>query len=245
MRLFDGLYIVGGGDIGLSHQFDCNIYLIDGGDQMALIDSGVGLDTARIIDNIESEGKDPSRIAFILITHAHPDHAGGAAFLSERLGCDVMAAKAEAEIIRHGSDEELGLQEKNNDDYLPGYRFRHVNAVEISERNSLSIGDIEVTTILTPGHSICSTCYYFKIGTMQCLCSGDTVFVKGLVGLLNCHGFSMDSYRNSIAKLRGLAIDALLPGHLAFTIGQGQRHIDMAVEQFSKTKLPRHIGLLG
>lgn len=245
MRILDGLYIVGGGDVGLSHRFDCNVYLIDGGDQMALVDAGVGLDSDQIIRNIESEGKDPSKIAFVFITHAHADHAGGAAALSESLGCTVVAAKAEADIIDHGSDEEIGLQRNNNSDYLRGYRFRHVAAVEISEGECFRVGSIDVTAIMTPGHSICSTCYSFQIGSKKCLCSGDTVFLKGLVGILNCYGFSMDSYRKSIVKLRGLGIESLLPGHLGFTFAQGQRHIDIAIEQFGRVELPRHIGLLG
>ena len=40
-------------------------------------------------------------------------------------------------------------------------------------------------------------------------------------------------YREHIGRLGGLDIDALLPGHLLFTLGNGQRHIDLAIRRLT------------
>ena len=55
MKLLEDIYIVGGGEygIGISHNLDSNIFLIDCGDEAVLIDSGVGVDSGIIIKNIE------------------------------------------------------------------------------------------------------------------------------------------------------------------------------------------------
>ena len=96
MRLTDEVYVVGGGTsnaFGLTNDPDCHIYLVDGGDELALIDCGIGEGDSidRLMANVRAEGLDPSRITKLLLTHYHMDHAGGAARMRERLGLDVVA----------------------------------------------------------------------------------------------------------------------------------------------------------
>lgn len=245
MKICDRVYVVGSGDFGLSHHYDCNVYLLDCGEQMALFDAGVGLVSDKIIDNIVDEGKDPAKVTHLFITHSHPDHAGGAYEIADKLGCSVYAAFLEGSIISNGTNEQIGLLEDRDANYLPGYKFKHVQTVEIKDMEKVEVGDLYVQAIFTPGHSICSTCYYFTFGDKRCLCSGDTVFIKGLVAIYNSFGFDMGKYSKSLQKLSNLRIDALLPGHLGFTIYNGQACIDHAVEQFKKIDLPKSIGLLG
>ena len=40
------VYIVGGAD--LSHPYDCSVYLVDGGEEMVLIDTGAGKDLSSL-----------------------------------------------------------------------------------------------------------------------------------------------------------------------------------------------------
>ena len=53
MKLTENLYLVGGGPFGLSHEFDSSIYLVDCGAESVLVDTGAGIDTHKIIDNIK------------------------------------------------------------------------------------------------------------------------------------------------------------------------------------------------
>ena len=57
------------------------VYLIEG-DSMALVAAGLPWHTGAILDYIRSIGRRPEDLALILMTHSHPDHAGGPAPLS-------------------------------------------------------------------------------------------------------------------------------------------------------------------
>jgi glyoxylase-like metal-dependent hydrolase (beta-lactamase superfamily II) len=51
-KLFDRIYLAGGPEI--TDERDCCIYLIDGGKELALIDSGLGFSCKAILDNIKT-----------------------------------------------------------------------------------------------------------------------------------------------------------------------------------------------
>src|SRR4051812_25882033 len=91
MRISERVYLVGSEQFGLSHPLDCNCYLIDGGSQLALVDTGLGMGVEQILANVAEEGFDPQNISHVLITHAHPGHCCGAAEIRERTGAKVCA----------------------------------------------------------------------------------------------------------------------------------------------------------
>jgi len=74
MKIIDNVYLVGSGQIGLSHSSDCSLLLIDGGNELALIDVGVGIEIEKIFANIK---EDPVNIEKVILTHTHADHVGG------------------------------------------------------------------------------------------------------------------------------------------------------------------------
>ena len=72
-------------------------YLIPTSDGLILIDATYA-DTADIvIDNVRKLGQDPARLKYVLITHGHPDHAGGAARIKELTGARIGMALPEWE----------------------------------------------------------------------------------------------------------------------------------------------------
>ena len=80
MQLTTDIHLVGSGMLGLSltDEYDCNVYLLDGGTECALVDIGAGHRLQPLLDEIDRDGPDPGRIARILLTHKHADHSGGA-----------------------------------------------------------------------------------------------------------------------------------------------------------------------
>ena len=87
MRLTRDIVMVGGGDNGfnISAPLDCHMYVIDGGDELVLVDSGIGSiygDTAQIVANMDEDGLDRSKLSKLILTHCHSDHA--AARVDER-----------------------------------------------------------------------------------------------------------------------------------------------------------------
>ena len=68
VRITEEVFIVGGGvgnAFGLSDDPDCHIYLVNGGDDLALIDCGMadGQSLERILANVKADGLDSDRIS--------------------------------------------------------------------------------------------------------------------------------------------------------------------------------------
>jgi hypothetical protein len=64
------------------------------------------------------------------------------------------------------------------------------------------------------------------------------VFHGGTILLQSVHDCSLEELVSSLRKLRGLGIDVLLPGHLAFSLRNGQRHIEAANEALDRLLIP-------
>src|SRR5215470_8168679 len=107
MKLSERIHLVGSGAMGfdLTDAFDCHVYLIDGGDEMALIDAGAGMGAADIITHVEGANLDPARIRHLILTHGHGDHAGGAPKLKRLLDEPLVYASAIAAPALRDADE--------------------------------------------------------------------------------------------------------------------------------------------
>ena len=245
VKLTKRISVVGGGatGLGISHDLDPNVYLLSGGDELALIDSGAGPGEAEICQNVRSLGHNPARIRHIFLTHAHADHAGGAASLADRLGARVYLSEAEREALETADEEALGLSIARRNGYYPDdYRLTPCEvdmALHGGER--LRCGDLELTILATPGHSAGSVCFLAETEEGRTLFAGDTVFAGGRISLLVAPGSNLLTMQESILKLRDLGIDGLLPGHGIFPIGCGQAHIDRAVAAFDSMIPPDSI----
>ncbi len=232
MKIIDDVYIVGGGTngIGISHRIDSNIYAVDGGDEILLIDAGVGVDTDLIIRNIGQDGLDPSKVTKLLLTHAHLDHAGGAATIKNKLGAKLYVSEIEAPYIENGDEEAIGLiAAKKAGIYPENFTLTPVAVdVRLQDGDQITVGKYTVRIISTPGHSRGSVSALLNVQDKTVLFSGDTVFFGGTLGLLNLPDSSLTEYKEGLKKLKGLSVDCLLPSHSGFTVGCGQVHIDMA-----------------
>ncbi len=57
---------------------------------VTLVDCGVAKAPPRIVAGLAAMGKDPADVTRIVLTHVHPDHAGGAAETQRRTGASVL-----------------------------------------------------------------------------------------------------------------------------------------------------------
>jgi glyoxylase-like metal-dependent hydrolase (beta-lactamase superfamily II) len=69
--------------------------LLDEDGSVTLVDTGLKRAPARIVAALESIGKHPRDVTRIVLTHVHPDHAGGAA---------EMVRRTDAPVLVHGDD---------------------------------------------------------------------------------------------------------------------------------------------
>jgi glyoxylase-like metal-dependent hydrolase (beta-lactamase superfamily II) len=240
MRLLEHVYLVGSGAIGLSDSGDCHVYLLDGGSELALVDAGCGADTPRILENVVREGFEPARIRYLLLTHAHRDHAGGSshlkAILAREAGAElrVVASEAEARLLAEGNAEELGLDRLGLGDQPRERVFPPCRAdLVIPDGAIFSVGDLAVQAIQVPGHNPGCLCYLVNVDGRRVLFSGDVVFYGGIISIGNWPGSDLQAYQRSLRKLGGLQVDALFAGHLLWTLRGGQGHIDKAIQAFA------------
>ena len=245
MRLAADVHLVGSGDSGfdLSHPFDCHVYLLDGGDEAALVDAGTGRGADSVLANAEAAGV-LERIRFLLLTHGHPDHSGGAAALRERLpGLEVMASPEVAAWVRNGDEEAISLETgKRSEFYPPDYRFSACPVDrELSDGDRVRVGRLELKAIATPGHAEGHLAFRFAGAAGTTLASGDLVFFGGRISLENTWDCRIQDYAASMAKLRGARVDALLPGHHFVSLKEGQRHIDAANRLFDRGFVPKSV----
>jgi hydroxyacylglutathione hydrolase len=243
--LTDRVSVVGGGatGLGISHPLDPNVYLLSGGEELALVDAGAGRGEDRILENVRSLGYEPGQIGHIFLTHAHADHAGGAASLAERLGARVYLSELEREALESADEEALGLPIARRNGYYPeDYRLRACK-VDVALRGDerLRCGDLELAVIPTPGHSAGSVCFLVETEEGTALFVGDTVFAGGRISLIVAPGSDLLAMQESVARLGDLNVTSLLPGHGIFPLEGGQEHIDQAVEAFSTMLPPRSI----
>ncbi len=249
MKILDHVYLVGSGATGISDPGDCHVYLLDGGSELALVDAGCGINSVRILENIDRHGFDPSAVHALLITHAHRDHAGGCRSLKTALsggnGLRLMASHAEGSLLAEGTLEELGLNRLGLGDRPRQETFPPVQIDQfLQDGQTLSIGNLKIKTIEVPGHNPGCMCYLVEVDGRRALFSGDVIYPGGVIGLGNWPGSDLHAYERGLQKLAGLKIDALFPGHLLWTIHGGQEHIDKALHAFQGLWPPPNINLI-
>jgi hydroxyacylglutathione hydrolase len=246
MRLSERVYLVGSGSNGfdLTDPYDCHVYLIDGGRELALIDVGAGMGAEGIIENVKRDGFDPARIRHLILTHGHGDHAGGAARMRTLLGEPAIhASGAIADVLRRGDEKAISLDvAKQAGIYPPDYHLEPFPVDhELEEGATIEVGGLRLGIFDTPGHSDGHVSLLMEDGGQMMLFAGDVIFYGGKILLQNIRDCRLDALITSLRKLRQLTISALLPGHLTLSLKDGQRHIERANQVLDRLLIPEQM----
>ena len=129
--------------------------LLDDDGSVTLVDTGVERAPARIVAGLAALGKHPADVQRIVLTHAHPDHAGGAKEMAARTGAPVAVHAEDAGFA------EAGESPPNDPSYAVGRIFARLQsgrfpAVGVAEK--LTDGQVlgvagGLRVVATPGHS--------------------------------------------------------------------------------------------
>jgi hydroxyacylglutathione hydrolase len=238
MRLTGYVDLVGSGAAGfdLTDPLDCHVYLVRGTTASALIDAGAGRDVESILANL-----DPHRPAYLLLTHGHADHAGGAAGLARHLpGLRVLARPPADEWIRAGDERALSVDRgRASGAYPADYVFPACPVVEpIGDGELVELGGVSLRAVATPGHADGHTCYLLEAPGHRALFSGDCVFTGGRISLQNLHDCRVPEYAAGLARLAEIEVDALLPGHHEISLARAARHLTAARDVVARGLLP-------
>ena len=152
----------------------------------------------------------------ILITHHHWDHTGGVSDLKKKTGCEVI-----------GADK------------------RRIPAIDhvVDDKHILTIGNIEIQVIATPGHTNTSVCYYISESNNKhkILWTGDTLFAGGCGRIMECNAKTMF---DSLLTLASLPDDTLVYcGHdytlenyeFAMTIEPDNKAVKQRLQEIKQT----------
>lgn len=223
MRVFKDIYLVGGGAYGYSHSNDCNIYVVNGGSEAALIDTGGGLGIEKIIGNVARDGINPNRIKVAFNTHCHFDHIGGNKKAKELTGCTIAAHELVAESI-----ETLDEMTLANMALQRGINMEPASVEErLKDGDKVQVGAYSLEVVHTPGHTPGSICLFTEINEKKVLFSGDIVSAGGRLGYINALGFDLEAWKNSLKRLLDMNIDAMFPGHGTFLVSGAREHIKL------------------
>jgi hydroxyacylglutathione hydrolase len=242
MRLTDRIHLVASGaqGFGLTHPSDCHAYLIDGGTGAALIDAGAGVDPEPLFTRVAATGTDLSSVGHLFITHAHADHAGGAAAVRDRLDLKVAASPEVAAILRAG-DEALASVDvgKAQGTYAADYVYRATDVdVELRDGQRIRVGDLEVEAVATPGHSAGHVVYLVHAAGRSDLFTGDTLLFGGRIVLQDTWDCDLAAHLRTIRRLGELRFEGLFPGHRTISVSDGERHVQAALDALDRGVIP-------
>lgn len=244
MRLLDGIYLAGSGQLGfdLTDSYDCHVYLIDGGSEAALIDAGAGVDPDPLIQRI-TELSQSLNLTKLILTHKHVDHAGAAATLRERFGLEVIASPHTAGVVENADETLTSLAvAKQAGVYPSDYKLLPCKVDQIvQEGDVVRVGDVTLTAIETPGHCDGHLSFVGTINGVKALFVGDTLFHGGRVVWQATYDCTVHGHVESVRKLADVDFDAFFPGHLTMSLSRGRRHVEEALNRLERLELPQHL----
>jgi metallo-beta-lactamase class B len=92
-----------------------------------------------IVGGLKKLGLDPATVKYVIISHAHGDHVGGAKMMQDRFGSRIVMGAPDWDSI-----------EKSVNGYPQGKPKRDIVA---DDGQKITLGDTSVTIVTTPGHT--------------------------------------------------------------------------------------------
>jgi metallo-beta-lactamase class B len=129
-KVFDNLYYLG--------QSEYSAWAVTTSQGIIVIDTLFDYSVEdEIVGGLTTLGLDPKNIKYVIVSHAHSDHVGGAKLLQDRFNAHVLMSQADWDLAARNTQS------------WPKPRRDMV----ITDGQKLTLGDTTLTMYLTPGHT--------------------------------------------------------------------------------------------
>lgn len=201
-KVFDNLYFVG----GKVHS----AWALTTSDGIILIDTIYPYNSEElIVGGLQKLGLDPKSIKYVIISHAHGDHIGGAEMLQTRYGARVVMGAPDWDLVAKYPNRYKTMAPKRD--------------IVATDGKQITLGGQTVTTWLTPGHTPGTLSYTFTVldrgKPVNVVYSGGTAFnfVNNTPdpGIRNFQTY-IDSQKHIAAKAAETGATVLLSNHSEF-----------------------------
>ena len=129
VKVFDNLYFLG--------QTEYSAWAVKTSAGLIIIDSifDYSVDD-EVVGGLKAMGLDPAAIKYVVISHGHSDHSGGAKYLQDRFNARVILAAADWDLL----DKSTGTKPRHD--------------MVATDGQKLTLGDTTLTLYNTPGHTM-------------------------------------------------------------------------------------------
>ena len=199
-----------------------NVWLLENEATKEVVIVDPGDDAEQIASLIAQRGLTP---AGILLTHGHFDHILAVEPLRKKYNIPVYAGEHEKVLLEDAQLHASALYPTEPVSIHPDL-FLH-------DGELITLGNLPILTIWTPGHTSGSVCYYVK--DSNALFSGDTIFAgrHGRIDLVtSVPEAMMDSVLNKLMVLPAETV--VYPGHRAITTIEAERKVHGTPSQIKK-----------
>ena len=130
-KVFDNLYFVG--------EIEYSAWAVTTSQGIILIDAIYDYSVEdEVVGGLKKLGLDPTTIKYVIVSHGHRDHVGGARYLQETLGARVVMSADDWDLV----ERTKGTWPKPKRDMVA------------TDGQRLTLGDTTLTLYLTPGHTL-------------------------------------------------------------------------------------------
>lgn len=213
-QLFDNLYYVGGADVGS--------FIFTTPEGYIMIDAGYEYSPEKlIIPGMKALGLDPAKIRYLMITHAGPDHIGGAKYFQENYGTQIVMSQQEWDAIlkrKEGQKKKSATQNAPNSN--PNQQ-RGMASIVFPEKDivgvdgqKLTLGNTTITIVHTPrrvnGGGLSYIAPVFSDGEMHMWATyGNT----NVVGTLEDKKVYRNSVKHFLTYTDAAKVDVVISNH--------------------------------
>ncbi len=201
VKVFDNLYFLGMTEFSAwAVATSEGIIIID-----ALYDYSVD---DEIAEGLKKVGLDPATIKYVIISHGHSDHSGGAKYLQDTYKARVLLSAADWDLL----DRSRGT--------------RPARDMVASDGQKLTLGDTTITMHLTPGHTAGTLSYLIPVKD------------NGTPHLVAEWGGTAFNFPRTVENFKAYTASAVRFGEIATRAGADVLISNHSEYDGSKTKIP-------